>query len=107
MTLETARYRCASYQEDGYPAGRWRLPTAAELKFVGKLCAERKIPTLFTDGNSYWCASGGFTFDIDDGTFNEANSANYVRCVYDDWYWGGDRVESAVTTFTWGDAPRN
>ena len=107
LTQEEARRRCAAYQEDGYPAGRWRLPTAAELKFVGELCAEKKIPSLFSNGVTYWCASGGFEYDYTNGTFDEVNSADYVRCVYDDWYWGGDRVESAVTTFTWGDEPRN
>lgn len=107
LTQAEARRRCAAYQEDGYPAGRWRLPTVAELKFVGELCAEKKIPSLFSDGATYWCASGGFEYDYDNGTFDEVNSANYVRCVYDDWYWGEKRVESAVTTFTWGDSPRN
>lgn len=107
LTQAEARRRCAAYQEDGYPAGRWRLPTVAELKFVGELCAEKKIPSLFSDGATYWCASGGFEYDYDNGTFDEVNSANFVRCVYDDWYWGEKRVESAVTTFTWGDVPRN
>ena len=32
ISKEDARKRCASYQEDGYPAGRWRVPTAAEVE---------------------------------------------------------------------------
>ena len=35
----------------------------------------------------------------------------YVRCVYDDWYWGSstnDRLaDSNKATFTWGDQPRS
>lgn len=101
LSAATARYRCASYQEDGYPAGRWRVPTSAELKFIGKLCAEGKIPPLFSDGVSYWSASAGFEYSTN-GTFSEQNSANYVRCVYDEWYWGSERVVDS-DKFTWRD----
>jgi hypothetical protein len=102
--LDEAQRRCASYQEDGYPAGRWRLPTKAELEYVGKLCAEDKIPTLFSN-KSYWAASTAFTYNDSRGTFTEANSANVVRCVYDDWYWGSEKA-APVNQFTWGDMPR-
>ena len=33
-TLENLKKRCASYQEDGYPAGRWRLPTLSEFQII-------------------------------------------------------------------------
>lgn len=102
--LNEAQRRCASYQEDGYPAGRWRLPTKAELEYVGKLCAEDKIPTLFSN-KSYWAASTAFTYNDSRGTFTEANSADVVRCVYDDWYWGSEKA-APVNQFTWGDMPR-
>lgn len=102
LTKATAEYRCASYQEDGYPAGRWRLPTAAELSYIGQLCAEGKIPPLFSSGNSYWAASGGFRYNDDDGEFTAQSTASYVRCVYDDWYWGTER-DVPVDQFTWGD----
>ena len=102
--LDEAQRRCASYQEDGYPAGRWRLPTKAELEYVGKLCAEDKIPTLFSN-KSYWAASTAFTYNDSRGTFTEANSADVVRCVYDDWYWGSEKA-APVNQFTWGDMPR-
>lgn len=102
--LDEAQRRCASYQEDGYPAGRWRLPTKAELEYVGKLCAEDKIPTLFSN-KSYWAASTAFTYNDSRGTFTEANSADVVRCVYDDWYWGSEKAVP-VNQFTWGDMPR-
>lgn len=103
-SLTNAQYRCASYQEDGYPAGRWRLPTKAELEYVGQLCAEGMIPSLFTTGNDYWAATAAFEYNS--GSFKEVSSGSYVRCVYDDWYWGSERPVS-VNTFTWGDAPRN
>ncbi|WP_455674251.1 fimbrial tip adhesin FimD [Phocaeicola sp.] len=103
LTKENARNRCASYQEAGYPAGRWRVPTSAELKFIGKLCAEKKIPSLFTSGNTYWSASKGYSYNYNNGTFTETTSANYVRCVYDEWYWT-DTVNKG--TFTWGDKER-
>ena len=102
LTRETVVNRCASYQEDGYPAGRWRVPTSAELEFMGKLCAEGKIPALYTNGNKYWSASGCYTYSTDNGgTITETNSSTaYVRCVYDEWYWT-DKCDEE--TFTWGD----
>ena len=107
ITFTNARYRCASYQEDGYPAGRWRVPTRSEIEYVVRLSAEQKIPTLFNNGGNYWAA---------DNTICVPNSANggsvgtgngnsaFVRCVYDEWYWT-DTCNK--TTFTWGDASRN
>ena len=102
LTRETVVNRCASYQEDGYPAGRWRVPTSAELEFMGKLCAEGKIPALYTNGNKYWSASGCYTYSTNNGgTITETNSSTaYVRCVYDEWYWT-DKCDEE--TFTWGD----
>ena len=47
-TREMGRRRCAAYQEAGYPAGRWRLPTQAEIEFITKLSSEGRIPLLFT-----------------------------------------------------------
>lgn len=103
LTREQAMYRCASYQEAGYPAGRWRVPTSAELQFMGKLCAEKKIPSLFTNGSTYWSASQGYRYNNTNGTFSKQNSADFVRCVYDEWYWT-DTVDK--DTFTWGDKQR-
>ncbi|MCH5335754.1 MAG: hypothetical protein J1D86_08160 [Alistipes sp.] len=45
---EMARRRCAAYQEGGYPAGRWRLPTRAEIEFISQLSRDGRIPLLFT-----------------------------------------------------------
>ena len=89
LTHAEAVMRCAAYQEAGYPAGRWRLPTHAELNYIGKLCAEDKLPrALFsTSSVSYWGATDNYTFS--GNTFvASSDSKSYLRCVYDDWYWG-------------------
>lgn len=112
---EIARRRCASYQEAGYPAGRWRLPTKAEAEYMVKLSAEGLIPALFTSGSQYWCAHGYFTpYNTASGDHaagdvvyveSDTNDGASVRCVYDVWYWGDERI-SNISTFTWGDMPR-
>ena len=45
---DRAEERCAAYQENGYPAGRWRVPTVAEIDFLIKLSTFQYIPALFT-----------------------------------------------------------
>lgn len=45
---DLAEERCAAYQENGYPAGRWRVPTVAEIDFLIKLSNNGYIPPLFT-----------------------------------------------------------
>lgn len=119
----TARKRCASYQEGGYPAGRWRLPTKAEVEYIVKLSTEGKIPRLFGQAGSstdYWVSSGVYNTSTgyrerplqNDGNMN--NNA-YIRCVYDVWYWGDQTIEEEDNThnptnprltntdFVWGD----
>lgn len=49
-----SKTRCAAYQENGYPAGRWRLPTVAEIEFLVSLSEKDKIPALFTVGRQYF-----------------------------------------------------
>ena len=107
-----AQKRCASYQEDGYPAGRWRLPTQAEIEFIVRLSADGVIPVLFSPGNNYWCA-GGRANPIQGGgvtiTPSTGNNTGPVRCVYDEWYWENSaypRLPGKTVTFTWGDAAR-
>lgn len=58
VTYEGAVKRCAAYQEHGYPAGRWRLPTPAEVKFLQKLSIDGKISELFNADPiwGYWAA---------------------------------------------------
>jgi hypothetical protein len=108
--------RCASYQEDGYPAGRWRLPTKAEFEFIIYLSFTGKVPALFSNQLQYWCAHGYGQPNTNAGTVNMvyntyANNVSMisVRCVYDDWYWGSDPVlktEAEKRVFTWGDVNR-
>lgn len=102
--------RCASYQEDGYPAGRWRLPTEAEILFCLSL-AQRDtplIPNPFYSTSCYWASTAraywrGFTPTLflfaDNATANSiTNNGDHdtaSRCVYDLWYWGDQQYDSA------------
>lgn len=92
--------RCAAYQEDGYPAGRWRLPTEAEIRYVNELSSRNFIPPLFYGSTPYWTATEGLA--ISAGGDQHVLQAS-TRCVYDDWYWGSDPVDGAQNTFMWGD----
>lgn len=108
-SIDAAEKRCAAYQEDGYPAGRWRLPTYAEAAFIVSLSNELKIPRLFSNGYYYWCAHGEFLPSTTGVTLRNIDdpSAYSVRCVYDEWYWGSEQLpENQRGTFTWGDEPR-
>ena len=109
-----ARKRCASYQEENYPAGRWRLPTPGELFFMVKLSQENVIPPLFSENENYWTSHG--LYKVRSKTITEQRAAEgafsglervsngdeggslilgtghyvikgYTRCVYDEWYW--------------------
>ena len=110
ISYSDAVKRCASYQEDGYPAGRWRVPTKAEVFFMVKLSSDGIIPVLLSNGSDYWCADGYVT-PIKGNTpdFEATTSGScYVRCVYDEWFWGSEPAltGNAKSTFTWGDMPR-
>lgn len=119
--------RCASYQEEGYPAGRWRLPTMAEVSYITKLNADGMIVRLFGSANNgetseYWCNSGYITvYDGTDAASKQApvlhpgelTGTHAVRCVYDEWYWNGMKLGNTdvstvtpLTTFKWGDMAR-
>lgn len=110
LTYTEAEYRCASYQEDGYPAGRWRIPTLGEVQFMVTLSNEDVIPELYSS-IAYWYAGGivnnnNGNLNITEGTTGEAR----VRCVYDEWYWenpsSNNRLPGEEYAFTWGDAAR-
>lgn len=60
--VDRAEERCAAYQENGYPAGRWRLPTIAEIDFLIMLSTYEHIPALFTTNHDtkYTRSGGGF-----------------------------------------------
>ena len=121
QTLENLKKRCASYQEDGYPAGRWRLPTLAEFQFIMTQIELGNLPTVYLDNTAYWCAYGVGT--PNNGVINMRyigydSSGHSVRCVYDEWYWensktyrlGTQNADGSFTpsdTFTWGDMPRD
>lgn len=102
------KYRCATYQEDGYPAGRWRVPTPAELEIIGRMCAEGKLASIFyADGQTTYASSnGGYLYNVTSGTgtFDSSGSmrAKSIRCVYDLWYWGDKLQDDKITTFIWG-----
>lgn len=108
--------RCASYQEDGYPAGRWRLPTKAEFEFIVDLSYKGKVPLLFNNTLHYWCAHGHGSANTSNGTVSMTHATYYnnsmisVRCVYDDWYWGSEPViDNTIVSnnrFMWGDVNR-
>ncbi len=116
MTFENAQRRCSSYQEDGHPAGRWRLPTVAEITYMAQLTKDNLIPRLLgSDDNSttdYWSNNGYVT--VPGGRSSAQLTSNtgktgtrYVRCVYDEWYWENTTYEKVTkTAFTWGDQPR-
>lgn len=106
VEYEEAKRRCAAYQENGYPAGRWRIPTEVEIKFVQKLSNDGYIPALF-DGK-YWASSGNAIKSA-----NTSQTSTYVRCVYDIWFWGDEPMykegsdTEVITHFVWGDYDYN
>ncbi len=132
MSRADALHRCATYQEDGYPAGRWRLPTRAEIQYMVTLSQKGKIPTLFSaessiDRGGYWCSAGA-VFPLTDGSVEYRDLAtassmtiynsygrsigtgvHWARCVYDEWYWSDTVHEKAAdkTVYTWGDEAKD
>ena len=114
VTYKNVFNRAASYQEDGYPAGRWRVPTKAEILFVYKLYLDTLIPPLFYEGTEYWCANGVIepTNDgVEHSTDYTTSETHPVRCVYDEWYWEHSKLRmdsigphpNKYKQFTWGD----
>jgi hypothetical protein len=90
VSFTNAQKRAATYQEAGYSAGRWRLPTEAEIMFITARQKDGVIPVLFAMDNTsyYWAASGRL---YRNGQFYDASANNnlgYMRFVYDTWYWG-------------------
>ena len=109
-----AALRCASYQEHGFPAGRWRLPTTAEILYIVELQSLSKIQQLFYNGNTYFSATDRVKVNSDNTyvlTTGLGTSNASVRCVYDEWYWGSEREAIKNSSydnyggyqFTWGD----
>ena len=108
---EGAALRCASYQEHGFPAGRWRLPTTAEILFIVELQKQGKIKELFYGGNTYFSATDRVKVNSNTYEWNTDTGNASVRCVYDEWYWGSEREAIKNSSynnyggyqFTWGD----
>ena len=101
ITYDNAVKRCASYQENGYPAGRWRVPTEAEMEFVIYLSDYGKVPSLFQ--GSYFASSGRYlSYENGDfqGYLDATSQWGYrVRCVYDVWYWGDEPYQENANTW--------
>lgn len=121
MDITTAKRRCASYQEKNCPAGRWRLPTYAEMEYIIYLSNNNMIPILFSASTTYMNAQGSSSARVNsEGHLPEPGTSNAnVRCVYDEWYWESvtPKLESDGTQtwngnsyihypFTWGDKAR-
>ena len=116
MYYDNAFRRCATYQEDGYPAGRWRVPTKAEIEYIAKLNADGKIDMLLgseTGTSDYWCNSGYVRVKMGVAPIYYPLTSNdgptFVRCVYDDWYWSATdspRIQTGRNNFRWGDQLR-
>lgn len=128
---EQARRRCASYQEAGRPAGRWRVPTLAEIKYLVQLSIDGKIPHLFGLEDDldmyvpYWSSTGLVGVRLGGGDVEKdiriidinreaLETAPAVRCIYDEWYWtqidGGDLPTPdgvLETKFYWGDKEKD
>lgn len=114
VSRQEAWQRCASYQEDGYPAGRWRIPTEAEVKYVVNLSANGFMDVLFGNprtqdtSTDYWTASGYITVNnyTEKVTPHDGDTTGnvYVRCVYDEWYWADKAPDK--TDSIWGDRLR-
>lgn len=101
VIFENAHKRCAAYQENGYPAGRWRVPTEAEIKFFINLSKNTKLPPLFN--GRYWAANGKIissSGEYDEGESEGGQTVAAVRCVYDAWYWGNTPVNAYKTTWS-------
>lgn len=101
MSRDEAERRCATYQEDGYLAGRWRIPTRAEIEYIAQLYAWEKIPPLFSSGMSYWSAQGCIQVNNNKQVVSSTSTTGLVRCVYDTWYWGTGQENR--TQYVYGD----
>lgn len=85
LNYDRAEERCASYQENGYPAGRWRMPTIAEIDFLIRLSDYNHIPELFSpsregtrDYDVYW-AGGHYAYGGTPYLNDRQNNANHSQ----------------------------
>ena len=110
LSWEEAVKRGATYQEAGYPAGRWRLPSEAEIAFIVARQRDGVIPNLYATDDYYWVGSGlmvyiptsttaPITFCTNDEAVADMRARNKstkfsCRFVYDLWYWGDTPASS-------------
>ena len=102
LTHENCLKRAATYQEAGYPAGRWRLPTEAEIMFMVQQQQRGVLPVVWASGSHYWCADGryvtvGSSGDVVTFTTPSAGAIYVNRFVYDLWYWGDEPMSDSET----------
>ena len=92
--------RAAVYQEAGYPAGRWRLPTEAEVAFMYAREQDETIPSLFGGSSGYYVASGLHMKKLNAGDtmikIGAPEGGPSARFVYDLWYWGDEPTTTNV-----------
>ena len=89
----TAQRRAAVYQEEGYPAGRWRLPTEAEICFIIDRQNDGSLPQLLRATQWYWSADGNVIYTGSGattvpGSAPRPTKSAPLRFIYDLWYWG-------------------
>ena len=105
QTRDNLEMRAAMYQECGYPAGRWRLMTEAEFKFLADLQIAKKIPTLFMLNNTGYYTAQGTCYKLNaEGTAYKkvlpTKDKAFARFVYDTWYWGREPDPDAENTYS-------
>lgn len=102
LTFDQAVKRGATYQEAGYPAGRWRLPTEAEIAFIVARQRDGVIPNLYATDDYFWAASGRVVYIPTSSNAaivfsSPSNNTTYsCRYVYDLWYWGDEPAAANV-----------
>ena len=108
--------RGATFQEAGYPAGRWRLPTEGEVAFIAARQFDGTIPDIFNRDVPYYCASGRwviipsegetltFGTDVDQVIYPWGETGYRIsqlldaKFVYDLWYWGDQPANTTYVT---------
>ena len=84
------------------------MPTEGEIRFIANLSAHGVFEWQFA--GDYWSANGPVYVNTSAKTVTRTSKTlALLRCVYDSWYWGDERVldsEGLPTIFTWGDAQR-
>lgn len=131
LIFDRAEERCAAYQENGYPAGRWRVPTVAEIEFVVSLSEYNHIPQLYNTGHAsnystfrdyrifdtYWAggmyAFAGNVYKTESGasTAESLTSSNlyyspvYRKSVNGTTFYYTSAVRCVYDVWYWGDKP--